>query len=73
MIADNTSAIVAIMLNEPERATFRNAIQSAAKVLISTVSIVEIKIVIRGRRGPRAIVFVDDFFKLPMFEIVPPG
>jgi ribonuclease VapC len=73
MMAVDTSAVVAIMLNEPERATFGNAIQSVTKVLISTVSVVEIKMVVHGRRGARAVVFVDDFLRLPAFEIVPPG
>jgi ribonuclease VapC len=73
MIAVDTSAIVAIVLNEPERAAFRNAIQSAAQALISTVSVVEVKMVVYGRRGPRAVVFVDDLFRLPIFEITPPG
>jgi ribonuclease VapC len=73
MIAVDTSAIVAIVLNEPERAAFRNAIQRVAKALISTVSVIEIKMVVHGRRGARAVVFVDDLLNLPMFEIVPPG
>jgi ribonuclease VapC len=42
-------------------------------VLISTVSVVEIKMVVHGRRGARAVVFVEDFLRLPAFEIVPPG
>jgi ribonuclease VapC len=41
--------------------------------LISTVSVIETKMVVYGRRGPRAVVFVDDIFRLPMFEIMPPG
>ena len=73
MIAVDTSAIVAIVLNEPERADFLGAIQTAAVALISTVSVVETKMVLFGRRGPRAVVFVDDLFRLPMFEITPPG
>ena len=73
MIAVDTSAIVAIVLNEPERADFLGAIRSAAVALISTVSVVETKMVLFGRRGPRAVVFVDDLFRLPMFEITPPG
>jgi ribonuclease VapC len=73
MIAVDTSAIVAIVLNEPERAGFLKAIQTAAVALISTVSVVETKMVLFGRRGPRAVVFVDDLFRLPMFEITPPG
>ena len=73
MIAVDTSAIVAIVLNEPERAAFRNAIQGASRALISTVSVIEAKMVVYGRRGPRAVVFVEDMFRLPIFEITPPG
>ncbi len=73
MIAVDTSAIVAIVLNEPERAGFLKAIQIAAVALISTVSVVETKMVLFGRRGPRAVVFVDDQFRLPMFDVTPPG
>jgi ribonuclease VapC len=72
MIAVDSSAIVAIVLNEPERAAFRRAIQDAAKALISTVSVLEVKMVVYGRRGPRAVVFVDDLFRLPIFDITPP-
>jgi ribonuclease VapC len=73
VIAVDTSAIVAILLNEPDREMFRNIIQSVTKVLISTVSVVEIKMVMHGRRGARAVMFVDDFLRLSVFEIVPPG
>ena len=73
MIAVDTSAIVAIAFDEPERATFRQAIMQARRALISTVSVIEIKMIVHGRRGARAVVFVDDFLNLPMFEIVPPG
>lgn len=73
MIVVDSSAIVAIVLNEPERATLRRVIQAAARVLISTVSVLEVKMVVYGRRGPRGVVFVDDLFRLPIFEIAPPG
>ena len=29
--------------------------------------------VLYGRRGPRAVVLIDDMLRLPMFEITPPG
>lgn len=67
IIAVDTSAIVAIILAEPERAAFRTA-----NALISTVSVVEARMVVHGRRGPRAVVHVDGLLRLPMFEIVPP-
>jgi ribonuclease VapC len=73
MIAVDTSAIVAIALNEPERLAFRDAILHAGKALISTASVLEAKMVLYGRRGHRAVVLVEDLLRLPMFEIVPPG
>jgi ribonuclease VapC len=73
MIAVDTSAIVAIALNEPEREAFRQAIMQARKALISTASVLEVKMVLYSRRGPRAVVLADDMLRLPMFEITPPG
>lgn len=73
MIAVDTSAIVAIALNEPERQAFRAAILQAGTALISTASVLETRMVLYGRRGPRAVVLADDLFRLPLFEITPPG
>ncbi|HLY91525.1 MAG TPA: type II toxin-antitoxin system VapC family toxin [Acetobacteraceae bacterium] len=73
MIAVDASAIVAIVFGEPERAAFREAILQAGRALISTASVLEVKMVVFGRRGPRAVVLVDDLLRLPMFEIVPSG
>ena len=73
MIAADTSALVAIALGEPERATFIVAIERANKVLVSTVSVLEARIVLHGRRGQRAVVLLDDLLRLPMFELVAPG
>ncbi len=73
MIAVDTSAIVAIALNEPERAAFRQAILQARKALISTASVIEVKMVLYSRRGPRAVVLAEDLLRLPMFEITSPG
>jgi ribonuclease VapC len=72
MIAVDTSAIVAIVFGEPERAAFRQAIMQARKALISTASALEVRMVVYSRRGPRAMVLVDDMLRLPMFEITPP-
>jgi len=73
MIAVDTSAIVAIVLGEPERAAFRQVILQADKALISAVSVIELKMVLYSRRGPPAVVLVDDLLRLPMFDVVPPG
>ncbi len=73
MIAVDTSAIVAIAFGEPERAAFLEAVMAAGKALVSTASVLEGKMVIYARRGPRAVVLVEDMLRLPVFEIVSPG
>lgn len=73
VIVADTSAIVAIAFAEPERAAFVQTIERAERTLISSVSVVEARMVVHGRRGQRAVVLVDDLFRLPLFEIVPPG
>ena len=73
MIVIDTSAVVALVFAEPERDAIARAIQQADMVLISTVSVVEARMVVQGRRGQRAVVLLDDLLRLPMFEMVPPG
>ena len=55
------------------RAAFVQALEGADRVLISTVSVVEARMLVHGRRGQRAVVLVDDLIRLPMFEVVAPG
>lgn len=73
MIVADTSAIIAIVFAEPEREAFVDVIRRAQRVLVSTVSVVEARMVVHGRRGERAVVLVDDLLRLPMFELIPPG
>jgi ribonuclease VapC len=73
MIAVDTSALVAIAFAEPERDAFLHAIKLADKALISTVSVVEVRMVVHGRRGQRAVILMDDFLRLPNFELVAPA
>jgi ribonuclease VapC len=73
MIVVDTSAIVAMAFGEPEREVFALAIQQSDKALISTVSVLEARMVVHGRRGQRAVVLVDDLLRLPAFELVAPG
>ncbi len=73
MIVADTSAITAIVFAEPEREAFIDVIRRAPRVLVSTVSVVEARMVVHGRRGERAVVLVDDLLRLPMFELIPPG
>jgi len=73
VIVVDTSAIVALVFDEPERDAIAQALQQADRVLVSTVSVVEARMVVHGRRGQRAVVLLDDLLRLPMFELVAPG
>ena len=73
MIVIDTSAIVALVFGEPERDAIAQVVQQADRVLISTVSAVEARMVVHGRRGQRAVVLLDDLLRMPVFEFVPPG
>jgi ribonuclease VapC len=73
VIVVDTSAIVAVAFGEPEREMFIRVIQQSDKALISTVSVLEARMVVHGRRGQRAVVLVDDLLRLPVFELVSPG
>lgn len=54
MVID-TSALVAILQNEPERRTFNEAIEAAETRSLSTASFVETSIIIESRYGPDGI------------------
>jgi ribonuclease VapC len=73
LIAVDTSAIVAIVLGEPERASLRDIIRRSGRALVSTVSLLEARIVIHSRRGQRGVELFDELIQLPMFELVAPG
>ena len=73
MIVIDTSALVALAFAEPEREAIVGTIERADRVLVSTVTAVETRMVVHGRRGQRAVVLMDDLLRLPPFELVPPG
>ena len=59
MVID-TSAIVAILFNEPERAVFRSAIESASRrPLLSAMTLLERSLVVGGQRGVRMLAVLD--------------
>jgi ribonuclease VapC len=71
-VAD-TSALVAIAFAEPEREAFLACVLQAEKVFVSTPTLIETRMVVHGRRGQRAVVLLDDFLRLSVFEVVAPG
>lgn len=70
MVIDS-SAILAILLNEPEADAFSQAIRDEAPRLLSAASLLETSIVIESRKGPRGAAELDLLIYRAGIEIVP--
>jgi len=70
MVLDS-SAIVAILLDEPERAAFDRRIANDPTRLVSAASRVEATFVIEGRKGEPGRERLERFFRLTGAEVVP--
>jgi ribonuclease VapC len=68
MVID-TSAIVAILFNEPERRTFNEAIEAAESRLMSAATFVEASMVVESRFGPRGLRELDLFIERAGIEL----
>jgi ribonuclease VapC len=62
MVID-TSAILAILQDEPERRTFNEIIEAAPSVLLSVANLVEASIVVEARFGPAGVLALDRFLE----------
>lgn len=69
MVID-TSAIMAILFDEPERANFTRLIEADATCLVSAVGRVEAAFVVEGRKREAGRQRLDRFFRLSGAEIV---
>jgi ribonuclease VapC len=70
MIID-TSALIAVLTDEPERRSFNRAIENADSCLMSTASFVESSIVIENSRGYDGLRDFDLFVTSAGIELVP--
>jgi ribonuclease VapC len=70
MIVD-TSAVIAILRDEPDADSFADAIEGAGIRRISAVNYVEAAAVIEGSRDPVAIRKFDDFLREAAFKVEP--
>jgi ribonuclease VapC len=70
MVLD-TSALLAILQDEPERSSFNAAIEAAASRSISTATLVETSIVIGARYGGDGLRDLDLFLAKADIELVP--
>jgi ribonuclease VapC len=69
MIVD-TSALVAILQDEPERTSFIDLIDSAAALKISAVSFVEVSRILESRYGAEGLLSLDRFLDRAGIEVV---
>ena len=69
MVVD-TSAIIAILLDEPERGKFAKVLETSRDRRVSTVSLVETSIVIETRLGAAGIRELDQLLKEASLETV---
>jgi ribonuclease VapC len=67
----DTSAVLAVLLDERERAEFVLLIEQASRRLVSAVSVLEAAMVLQGRQGDDARDDLDLFLQGASIEIVP--
>lgn len=67
----HTSALLAILQDEPERAEFVSLIEKSPRRLISAVSLLEAAMVLEGRKGDDAGSDLDLFVRRASIETVP--
>ena len=69
MVIDS-SALVAILQDEPERSSFNRAIEASDRRAMSVVSFVETSMIIESRFGPEGIRDLDLFLAKSRIELV---
>lgn len=67
----HTSAILAMLFDEPEADEFERLVESDPMVLVSAVSRVEAAFVVEGRKGDAGRIRLNRFFELVPAEVVP--
>lgn len=70
MVLD-TSALLAILTDEPERRAFNEAIEAADSCLMSAATFVEISIVIESRYGAEGLRDLDHFISRAAIQLEP--
>lgn len=70
MVVDS-SAIVAILFNEPERNAFADALSAAAVRLMSSVNVLEAAVVVSSRKGPHGARELDLLLHRAEIEVTP--
>lgn len=72
MIAVDTSALIAICMNEAERGPFMSAMETAERILISSATLVEARIVAFNKGNTPLVDELESLLDAFSVEIVPP-
>lgn len=70
MVLD-TSALLAILFDEPQRRSFNEAIEAAGDRLLSVATFVETSIILEVRYGAEGVRDLDEFLKTAGITVVP--
>jgi ribonuclease VapC len=73
VIVVDTSALIAVFEDEPERRQFNSIIANADRRVMSTVTLLEAGIVARGRRGAAGLTALQAIVEQAEIEAVPFG
>ena len=73
MIAVDASALIAMLLNEPERSVFSGAIKRAGSAVVSSATLLEARMVAYGRGGQALVDVLDKIVPTLGLQIVPVG
>jgi ribonuclease VapC len=73
MIVIDTSALMAILLNEPERGQFLDILDAEDSILISAGTSIEARMVSHGRGGPPLTQKLDEILRDYAIETIPPA
>jgi ribonuclease VapC len=70
LIAVDTSALIAIVLNEPERKRLLDCIAPCEQALISSASLLEARLVIYGKQGHAGYLLLEQLLNKRVFKVV---
>lgn len=73
MIVVDSSAIVAVLLDEPERDEFNNILIRTDELLVSSVAVVETRLVMHTRIGQKGVLGFQDLLQFYGFTVKAPG
>lgn len=70
MMVIDTSALIAIMNDEPERRTFNELIEAAPNTCVSAATLLETRMILFARSGDNAVLALDAFMLKAGMEVV---